>query len=294
LVDEISATDVPRRPEQWARDRFALTLEQVSRHTFRVIDRFTAERYTAKVFRVGGTRQLLRDEEFVAFNKQQVDASIVRHLQTTSIGDVPSIITENHIGFATYVSLQETIHQSHPGFRFKVACLLLHRLFAALGSIHFHGIVHGNVSSDSVLLRFVDQKIDQVLLVDYSTTRHFAQGAPMPPHAMNFDGKAAMELIENCCDIRTFRNGPAKDALCERLLLKRTVEAMNEYQVVRRVVEEFVEVKGHSMESVLGKKLNKLVNLKGNAWSSTKAKQAENLTRREVAASSKSKIDARV
>jgi serine/threonine protein kinase len=86
------------------------------------------------------------------FNRQDVDASIVRYLQSTEIDQIPSIITSTHEGFATYSTLQDDIRKSHPGVRFAIATKLFRRLFSALAFLHFNGIVHGHVSNDSVLL----------------------------------------------------------------------------------------------------------------------------------------------
>jgi hypothetical protein len=291
---EVHIQNVAHRPEQWARNRYDLTPEQVSTKTFRVLNRFTGEIETAKIFRTGEHQQQVRDQEFLMFNKQDVDASIVRYLQCTKINSIPSIITDTHEGFATYGALQDDIRKSHPGVRFAMASKLLRRLFSALAFMHFHSVIHGHVSNDSVLLRLVDQKVEHVLLVDYTNAYPFVPGAPVPMEDMIADGRSTMELVEDCCDIWAFRNGPTENARGEDMMQKRTMDTMRQYQKVQQTAADYFERQGNSRETMKGQKLNRLLNKLGNAWQSAKAHQAENLAARQVALLSKSKIDAKI
>jgi hypothetical protein len=291
---EAEVQNVAHRPEQWARNRYSPAGEQVSAKSIRVIDRFTGETQTAKQFRTGEDRQQIRDREFFMFNKQDVDASIVRYLQSTEIDQIPSVITSTHEGFATYSALRDDIRKSHPGVRFAIASKLLRRLFSALAFLHFNGIIHGHVSNDSVLLRLVNEEVEHVLLVDYSTVYPFVPGVPVPVEDMISEGRSAMQLIENCCDIWAFRSGPTPNAMGEEVMQKRTMDTMHEYQTVQRVAADYFERQGNSQKSPKGQKLNRLLNKLGNAWSTAKAKQVENLADREVALLSKSKIDAKI
>jgi hypothetical protein len=291
---ETHIQDVAHRPEPWARNRFNLTTVQVSTKTFRVVDCFTGEMGTAKIFRTGERREQLRDQEFSMLNQQEVDASIVRYLQSTEINSIPAVITDTHTGFASYGILQDNIRKSHPGVRFAISSKLLRRLFSALSFMHFHGIIHGDVSNDSVLLRLVDQQLDHMLLVDYTTAQPFVPGEPAPIERMMADGRAAMALIESCCEIWAFRNGPTLEAMGEDLMQKRTVDTMTKYQTIQRVSADYFERQGNSRETVKGQKLHRLLNKLGNAWQSAKTKQAQNLAARQVALLSKSKINEKI
>jgi serine/threonine protein kinase len=284
--------DFTQRPEQWARNQYLMTQDQVSAKSFRVIGRFTGQILTAKVFAGEDGNYLLRDQEFSTFKKQAVDASVVRYLQTTEVDDIPAIITTTHENLASYATLQEQIRKLHPGARFAIATKLMRRLFSALEFLHFHGIIHRHVSKDSVLLSLKDGKAEDVLLVDYTTARPFIPGAPLPVEDMVADGQAAMELVEDCCDIWALRNGPTKDALGGDMMQHHTEVLLQEYNMISRVASDYFEVQGQSNKTVKGQKLERLLDAKRNAWESARAKQEHNLMRREVAMSSKSKVDA--
>jgi hypothetical protein len=140
----------------------------------------------------------------------------------------------------------------------------------------------------------MNEEVEHVLLVEYSTVHSFISGMPVPVEDMIADGRFAMQLIENCCDIWLFRSGPKLNAMGEEVMQKRTVDAMHEYRTVQRVAADYFELQGNSQKSVKDRKLNRLLNRLGNAWSTAKAKQMENLADREVALLSKSKIDAKI
>ncbi|KAL5121605.1 hypothetical protein ACEQ8H_000291 [Pleosporales sp. CAS-2024a] len=286
--------DVSQRPEAWAQRRFILTNEQVSGKTFRVIERFTGEKMTAKIFQVGNGLLQIRDEEFLALAKKDIDASIVRYRQTSQIDGVPAIITDTHLGFESYGSLRDMIHMSHPGVRFSIASKLTRALFAALAWMHHHGIIHGHVSSESVLIRRARHNIKHVLLVDYTTARPTHPGTNVSTTDMLADGRAAMKLIEDCCDIWAFRNGPKSSAQGEYLMQERTMSAMREYKAVQRCSADFFERKGNLRTSEKGEKLIRLLNKLGNAWKSAEGAQKQNLLEREVALMSRTKIQAKI
>jgi hypothetical protein len=279
---EHEAQDVTNRTEEWAREQYNMTREQVSTMTFRVVQRFTGEKATAKVFLTGDHREQVRDEEFLKFNKQEVDASVVRYKQSTEIDNIPSIITGTYENFASYSALRDEIHQFHPGSRFSIASKLIRRLSSALSWMHYNKIIHGQVSSDSVLLRLVNRKVEHVLLVDYTDIDLYVPGEPVPMTDMLDDGKYAMKLVEDCCDIWTFRNGPTPQAMNEDLMQKRTLDAMDKYQTCLRVTIDLFDRQGKSRESVKGKKLLRLLDKLYNGWSTARAHQAENLTARHI------------
>lgn len=285
--------DVTNRSEQWARNRYDMTEEQVSTKTFRVINRYTGDKETAKVFRKGQHSQQLRNAELLLMSKADIDASIVRYRQSTEIETMPAIITDTYDGLATYESLRGDIYRSHPDLRFEVASKLVRRLFSALTWMHFNGIIHGGVSNDSVLLRIFDGKLYQVLLVDYSTAHPFVSGEMVPLEEMVNDGRAAMQLIEDCCDIWALRNGPPTTATAENVMRQRTQDLLNKHEAVKRVFEDYTR-KGNSANDSKGKKLAKLQDMLKYSWKSAHDKETQNRAAREVAMVRKSKIDAMV
>jgi serine/threonine protein kinase len=288
---QASIQDVTQRPEEWARNQYFRTQNQVSAKSFRVIGRFTGQIQTAKVFEGENGNYELRDQEFIFLNRQAVDASVVRYLQTTEIDDIPAIITTTHENFASYAALQEEIRKLHPGARFAIATKLMRRLFSALEFLHFHSIIHGHVSKDSVLVSLRNGKAEGVLLVDYTTARPFTPSAPLPVEDMVADGQAAMELVENCSDIWALRNGPTTDALGGDMMQHHTEKLLQEYNMISRVASDYFEVQGQSNKTLKGQKLERLLDAKRNAWESARANQEHNVMRREIALMSKSKID---
>ncbi|KAI4608200.1 hypothetical protein J4E80_009208 [Alternaria sp. BMP 0032] len=274
--------DVTHRPEAWARNRYLPLSEKVSANTCRVLERFTGKIETAKFFRLAGNRRELRDAEFLKFGKTKVDASVVRYLQSLDINHIPAVITETHEGFKAYAAFEEDIKKQHPRVRFTIASKLLRRLFSALAFLHFHKIVHGNVTKECVLLRLVDYKPEAVLLVDYTRATSFPAGMPEPLEKMIEDGRAAMKIVESCCDIWQLRKAPPKDAFGEAFMAKKTEVARQESALMERVVADFFGPKGESRESEKGKKMLKLVQDKQDAWYSARNAQIHNATRREV------------
>jgi hypothetical protein len=283
LPQELSAElqDVARRPEQWARDRY-ITKERVSANSRRVLERFTGKIATAKFFPDQQRGRELRDEEFVKFGKEKTDASLVRYQQLVDIGQIPGVITDTHEGYASYAALEAGIKRQHPDIRFLGASKLLRRLMSALAFLHFHGIIHGNVSKESVLLRIKDLKLDSVLLVDYSATTSFAVSTTVPFQEMVEDGRAVMELVEGTCDIWQLRKAATKDAMNEEFMAKKTEEARKEFEMVQLVVADYLEQKGGSREFEKGKKLLRLLDHKDNMWHRAQNDQVHNATRREI------------
>ncbi|KAF1915353.1 hypothetical protein BDU57DRAFT_518285 [Ampelomyces quisqualis] len=193
----------------------------------------------------------------------------------------------------SYAGLREDIKKSHPGIRFSIATKLVRRLFSALAWMHFNGIIHGRVCSENVLLRLTDEKIAHVLLVDYTTARSVPVELPEPMSDMIADGHSAMQLIEDCCDIWAFRNGPTLAAMGEDLMQKHARDALHKYQVVQRVHTAFYSTDCNSHESEKGIKLDRLLTQLASEWHSARDKQAQNRAEREVANMSKSKIEAK-
>ncbi|KAF2823828.1 hypothetical protein CC86DRAFT_265506, partial [Ophiobolus disseminans] len=286
--------DLAHRLEPWAQQRWNLTEERVSAKTFRVIHRFTGEKDTAKVYQSTPHHQQLRDQEFAMFNKQEVDASVIRYLHSTEFTNIPAIITDSHEGFMTYASLRDELRRSHPGIRFEIATKMIRRLFHAVGFLHFNNILHRGVNNGSVLMKMVDGKVERVLLVDYSTARPFPSGEPLPVEKILDDSQAVMEIVEDCCDIWAFRNGPKTEAQGESLMQRRTTEKHEQYMMVKRVAADFFGRRGKSQNSEKGKKLLRLLSQAGNDWHSARSAQAENLRLREIATLSKSKINAKI
>ncbi|CAO2649517.1 Nn.00g069020.m01.CDS01 [Neocucurbitaria sp. VM-36] len=282
--------DVTRRPEQWARDRYILSSEHVSANSFRVVERFTSEVGTAKLFRDEHHGLRLRDEEFLKFGKEDVDVSLVQYQQSVEIDNIPAVITSTHNDFVSYVALQADIKTQHPGVRFSIAAKLLRRLFSALGFLHFQRIIHGHITQENVLLRLKDYEPEAVLLVDYSESTIFPVSDRAPLDALKQDGQAAMRIIEDCCDIWQLRKAATKDARNEEWMAKKTTTAQKEHQIIKRVVADF-ERKGGSRTSVKGKKLLRLLEQKDHNWNRCMNEQLHNATRREVGVCYKSNID---
>ena len=114
--------------------------------------------------------------------------------------------------------------QQHPSLRLATAIELLRRLNSALGFLNLHGIVHGHVSQQSIIMQMVDNKVEHILLVNYSTTYTFPSGDTAPKEAMVADSKAVSELVDNCCDMWTLRKSATKNAQSEAVLRERTVK----------------------------------------------------------------------
>ncbi|KAH7074863.1 hypothetical protein BKA63DRAFT_323763 [Paraphoma chrysanthemicola] len=287
---QANVQDVTGRPEDWARERYVIK-EQISPKSHRVLERFNGEAQTAKLFHEedGGIQR--RDREFLMLSKAETETSIVRYIQNVATSTIPAVITSTHEGFAPYGVLRHRILKSHPGFRFAIAAKMLRRLFSALAYLHYHGIMHGHVSNNSVLLRLEDNKIEDLLLVDYTTAHSFTPGAPVPVNDMVADGEAVMKLVDDCCDLWAIRNGPTPDADGEYRLEQITKKAMEDYQTIQRCASDYFERNGNSETSDKGEKLSKLLEKSGIDWQSARANQEHNLKRRQINVVTKSKLE---
>jgi hypothetical protein len=274
--------EVVHRPETWARDRYLQRPDRISTNTYRVLERFTGNIETAKFFHHNDNGQDIRDAEFLKLAKDRVDASLVRYLQSVEINHIPAVITETHEGFEPYAALEKDIKEQHPRLRFTIASKLLRRLMSALTFLHFHKIVHGNVTKESALLRLVDFKPETVLLVDYSKSTSFPSGAPEPLKRMTEDGRAVMEIVESCCDIWQLRKAATKDAYSEEFMMTKTEAASREFELMERVVADFFGPRGKLRESKEGKKMLRLLSMKQHGWHKARNDQIHNATRREV------------
>ncbi|KAG9195977.1 hypothetical protein G6011_01098 [Alternaria panax] len=274
--------EVAHRPEAWAQDRYLQRSEQVSGNTYRVLERFTGKIETAKFFRHVENGPEFRDTEFLKFAKAKVDASLVRYLQSIEISHISAVITETHEGFESFAALEENIKGKHPRVRFTIASRLLRRLCSALAFLHSHKVIHGNLTKESVLLRLVDFRPEAVLLVDYSESTTFPFDTPEPFKRMNDDGRAAMEVVESCCDIWQLRKAATKDAYSEEFMMTKTEAARKEFELMERVVADFFGPKGMSRKSKKGKKMLRLLNMKQYNWHKARNEQIHNATRREV------------
>jgi hypothetical protein len=288
-VDRVDLTlqDVDSRDEEWAESQYIQIGNQVSNRSHSVMHRFTGRLMVAKMF-VDLNR---RDEEFRMFNKPQVDASIVEYRQSTHIGGVPAVITDPYEGFQSYSSVRTTLRQLHPGLRFMAANKLLFRLFAALEFLNYQGIVHGNVSHDSVLMRIVDNRVEQVLLVNYSSAQSFSPGDIAPKETMIADGKAVIELIDDLCDLWTIRMAPTATAQNEEVMRKRTQEAAEKSATIERCLRDFIDIQGHSESSEKGKRLSELLESSKIDEERAYNDQIHNNTLKEVGNISKRALD---
>lgn len=226
----------------------------VSNKSHQVLQRFTGQSLVAKVFRNDTQR---RDEEFLMFSKQQVDSSIVRYLQSTKIEDMPVVITVLNEGLRSYAAMRNDLIRLHPGQRFAIATKLLRRLFSGLDFLHFHSIIHGDVSQQSVLLQGTDDNVKQILLVICSVAYPFSVGEADPNDAMVADGKAAVELVDDCSELWTSGIAAPKDAHNEMRLRQRTLDAVSKCDMVKRCLRKI-------------------------EWNTCQAEQLHNGTRREI------------
>ena len=271
--------DVSSRDEEWAQQQYILlSNSQISNQSHAVLQRFTGRVMVAKMF--GDPNR--RDVEFDMLNKPQVDPSIVRYRQATLIDGTPAVITDKYEGFRSYASLRPTLREMHPGLRFEAATKLILRLFAALESLHFQGIVHDNVTHNSVLIRIVNDRIERVLLVDYSSARTFNPGDIAPREAMIADGKAVIQLIDDLCSLWTLRKAPAATAKNENLMRKRMEEAAEKCETVQRCLHDYTENQGNSGSSGKGKRLSELLESSTIDWQSAQADMIHNSTLKEV------------
>ncbi|OSS44636.1 hypothetical protein B5807_10456 [Epicoccum nigrum] len=285
---DLTLQDVRTRNEGWAQLQYVSGYQQLSNRSSAVRHKFTGTSFAAKAFPDDAPR---RDEEFVMFNMSQVDASVVSYRQSTSIHDVPVIITDLYEGFQSYASLRTTMKQWHPSLRFRAAFKLLRRLFAALEFLNFNGIVHGNMSHDSVLIRVVDYEVVEVLLVDYSHAYRFPLSNTAPKEAMIADGKAVIQLIDDLCELWTMRMAPTPTARSEAVMQKRTQEARKRQATIERCFRDYTDHQGHSKSSEKGKSLKELLDLANMDLRRAQNNQIHNSKLKEVGYVTKPALD---
>lgn len=215
----------------------------------------------------------------------------MQYLRQIEVNRIPAILTTLYPGFVPFGVLQGDIQKLHPGARFKIARKLLRRLCPALAFLHFHGIVHGSVGDESVLLRRTVRQPEEVLLVNYSNARPFISGAQPAKADLVQDARAAMTLVESCCSIWTLRKTACRGAIGEKVMESRTQNAMREYHTVKRVASDYFGRQGNSRESDEGKKMTKLLFEKHNEWQRARSAQEYNVKLRGVGMLSKVKID---
>jgi hypothetical protein len=281
---DLTLQDVSTRNEAWARSLYIPTGTQVSNRSHTVLQRFTGRSMVAKLFNARTNR---RDVEFGMFSKLQGDASIVTYRESTNVSGPPVVITDLHVGFRTYASLRETLRKMHPGLRFEAATKLIHCLFPALEYLHSRGIVHGNVTHNSVLIRIVKDRIEQVLLVDYSLAYTFSPGDIAPKEAMIADGMAVIQLVDDLCEIWTLRKAPTAAARDEEVMRNRNKYAAEKFETVERCLVDYVDNQGHSLLSGKGKRLFELSTSSKAAWERAQDELIYNGTLTEVGLISK-------
>jgi hypothetical protein len=284
---DLTLQDVSTRNEAWAQLLYIPTGTQVSNRSRTVLQQFTGRSMVAKMF----NDRNRRDVEFNMFSKLQFDASIVTYRESTNVSGTPTIITDLYEGFRTYASLRETLRKMHPGLRFEAATKLIRRLFPALEYLHSRGIVHGNVTHNSVLIRIVNDRIEQVLLVDYSLAYAFSPGDIAPTEAMIADGMAVIQLVDDLCDIWTLRKAPTAAARDEEVMRNRNRYAAEKFETVERCMVDYIDNQGQSLLSGKGKRLFELAALSKALWERAQDELIYNGTLTEVGLISRPALD---
>ncbi|KAF2730350.1 hypothetical protein EJ04DRAFT_445349, partial [Polyplosphaeria fusca] len=283
---------VGNRRDMWALTRYIpqYGVRPASRNSVRVVERFTGVIYTAKVFRGLGARER-RDEEFRILGKKAISESIVCYLHTTQLTHMPAIITSTHEGFVSYNKCHNEILSKHPGIRFALATGMLRRLFSAMSFLHHNNIIHANVSGNSILLRMKEDTLDDVLIVDYGAAWKAPADDGTPHDNLIADGRGIMELVDRCCDIWTFRNGPPLSAKSDLDMVARTRSAARAYENVRRVAAHFFQNQGGDPASREGKKWNRLLTRKEHDLGSAQDDQIHNASLRVICHMTRAKLD---
>ncbi|KAL1608981.1 hypothetical protein SLS59_002175 [Nothophoma quercina] len=143
----------------------------------------------------------------------------------------------------------------------------------------------------TTIMQIVDDKVEHVLLVDYSTTHTFPSGDTALKEAMVADSRAVFKLVDDCCDMWTLRKSATKNAQSEAVLRERTVKVADDYAIVKRCCADYFGRQGQSKASVKGKKLLRLLEMMAIEWNSTQAEQLHNGTLKEVGCVFKSTLD---
>ncbi|KAF2659035.1 hypothetical protein K491DRAFT_226202 [Lophiostoma macrostomum CBS 122681] len=280
----LAVQDVSKRSEAWAKARYfiAPNVEKVSRKSFRLVERFTGTRATAKMFGTEEHAASRRDAEFLRMNKVTVDDSIVRYLQSTGINGDLSIITSTHEGFTPLETCYGKIRTWHPSLRCRVASTLLRQLFSALDYLHFNGTLHRYVTERSVLMRFAGRELDRILLVDYSHTSSMSRGEEPPRDRIVEDARCAIFLVDRCCDLWNLRKGPSSSRRPEPEMQTLRDYATEELVKIQRFISQAKKQDEHFLESPKGKEYVKLLNKKQQALVFAKTEQEHNRSRLQM------------
>jgi hypothetical protein len=267
LVPMVSTVqDVSSQSEPWARVRYFVDSNaNVSRKSYPIIERFTGERGTAKLFGRGANAASRRDTEFLRMTKPTVNQSIVRYLQTDDINGIPAIITSTHDGFVPFKTCLEDIQKEHPSLRCRMASAMLRQLFSALEYLHHNYILHQHVTGRSVLLRFAGKELDRILLVDYSHTSDIIPGQEVPRQRMVEDTEDAIRVIDGCCDLWNIRKGPSPGYRPEADMQAERDQAAEEVNKILRFLSEETKKDGNFIRSARGKEYTKLRSKKEQA-----------------------------
>jgi hypothetical protein len=200
------------------------------------------------------------------------------------IDNIPAIITDSSQGMIPYGALQAELKEKHPTFRFMAAAAIIRPLYSALEFLHHHRIIHSSVDWSSVLIHFSNDRVDKILLVDYSMAYSIPAEEEMPRHAMLQDSCRAMELIEDCCGIWAMRKVPAPHAVHENEMRRRAELAEQEWVIQRNACRYFFENKKDDRHSAYGKRMLKVLAQKEMDWSRAKTNQLHNAGQLQIGA----------
>ena len=220
-----------------------------------------------------------------------MNESIVRYKAATEINHVPAAITDTHYGMVPYGIAQQAVKKQHPGIRFSIAAGMVRPIFLALEYLHYNHVVHGLFTPwDSVLLRIIDNRLDRLILVDYSSVCSFAPGEAMPQSAMHQDARRAMELIDDCCELWNLRSQYAPTHIDEKELREVTERAQEEYDVVNRVCHTHFHTVPDP-ESSEAKTVLQVLDEKGMAWNRAWSEQVDNAEQKEISLLTREQLD---
>lgn len=215
----------------------------------------------------------------------------MRYQASTQFDGIPAVITDTHYGMAPYGAIHHQIKDQHPGYRFRIASGLLRPLFSALEYLHFHSIIHGAVTWDSVLLRLRNGQLDRVLLVDYSSAHNVSYEEGTRRIAMLQDAQQTMEIIEDCCNLWALRKAPSPNAKDEAHMRALTEQAEQDYLRAQRVCADLFDNKGRDRHSAEGRKMRKVLANKEMEWSRAKTDQLHNAGQVQVGLLTYNKVD---
>jgi hypothetical protein len=277
LSDELQ-NPKPKVHGKWALHRFMLwpLEEPISNRSYRVVNRFTGKVGTAKMFHGPHTLDG-RNREFRLFYKKLVHDSLVQYNERITIDKVPGILTDSHHGMVPYGALQAELKDTHPTYRFRTATAMIRPVFSALEFLHHHRIIHDSENFwDSVLIRHEDNRVTKVLLVDYSSICEIPSEEAMPRDSMVNDGRKAMALIEDCCDIWACRSSRTLSAVSADVLRRKAEDAEKEYNTHLDACRYWFGDKNYDRTTPKSKKLLEVLAEKEMNVARAKANQATN------------------